>query len=73
MAKTSQMITSKIQCTSRASVSVGKNYYTVEYSEERVVPDGIEVDLDFEREELWNTCNAEVDKQIEDILNAFKK
>ena len=70
---TTQMVTSKIQCTSRASVKVRDNFYTVEYSEERVVPDGIEVDLDFEREELWNTCNAEVDKQIEDILNAFKK
>lgn len=54
-------------------MKVRDNFYTVEYSEERIVPEGIEVDLDFEREALWDTCNAEVDKQIEDILNAFKK
>lgn len=71
--KIPQMKTNSIKCTSRASVKIRDNFYTVEYSEERVVPDGIEVDIDFERQSLWDTCNIEVDKQIEDIINAFKK
>ena len=69
----SKLITKTIKVTSRASVSKrvgGKDqYYTVEYSEERVVPDGIEVDIEAEREMLWAVCNEEVDKQIEEIMN----
>lgn len=71
--KIPQMKTNSIRCTSRASVKVRDNFYTVEYSEERVVPEDIDVDIDFERQSLWDSCNVEVDKQIEDILNAFKK
>lgn len=67
-----QMKTSKISITSRASVKIKDSFYTVEYSEERVVPDGIEVNLDEERAELWDICNSECDKQIEDIIKYVK-
>lgn len=65
-------ITCKIAVSSRASVKVRDSYYTVEYSEERLIPESIEVDIAKERELLWDTCNTEVDNQIEDILKNMK-
>ena len=62
-----------IKATSRASVKVRDNFYTVEYSEERVLPEDIDVDIDIERQELWVTVNAECDNQIQDILESFKR
>lgn len=64
--------TTSIRATSRASVKVGDSFYTVEYCEERAVDEEID-DLKEERADLWNTCNAEVDAQIEDIFSMYKK
>ena len=68
----SKAIITKISATSRASVKVRDNFYTVEYSEERAIPDGIDIDLDAERQMLWDTVNSECDNQIEEILRTFK-
>lgn len=62
-----------IKASSRASVKVGDNFYTVEYTEERSIPDIEDLDIDYERNDLWNTVNGECDKQVEDILKTFKK
>lgn len=59
-----------IRATSRLSVKVGNNFYTEEYTEERLIEDGDDVEK--EREKLWETVNDEVDKQVEIILNANK-
>lgn len=64
---------STIKATSRASVKVRDNYYTVEYSEERVLPENKKCDIEQERELLWDTVNNVVDKQIEDIIKSFAK
>lgn len=66
-------VTSKIAVCSRASVKVRDSYYTVEYSEERAIPDVVGVDIEKERQLLWDTCNSEVDNQIEDILKNMMK
>lgn len=66
-------ITKTIKATSRASVKVGESYYTVEYSEERIIPDIEGIDIEKERKFLWEDINAECDNQIEDILKTFKK
>jgi hypothetical protein len=73
--------TTKISATSRASIKMlvhGKEqYFTVEYSEERTVDyaDGEENDkvLDDARKDLWDVCNAEVDNQLQEIQDTFKK
>lgn len=65
--------TTLIRATSRASVKIRDNFYTVEWSEEVSIPDVPEVQIEKEREALWDTCNAEVDKQIMEIVKAFKK
>lgn len=62
-----------IAATSRASVKIKDNYFTVEYHEERVIPDVEGVNIEQERMLLWDTVNAECDTQIEDISKTFKK
>lgn len=61
-----------IRATSRASVKVKDSYYTVEYSEERMLPTDTDVDVALERELLWADVNSECDSQIADIIKTFK-
>ena len=63
--------TKTIKASSRASVKVKDNYYTVEYTEERTVPNTKNIDIEQERAELWQCVNNECDNQIEDILKTF--
>ena len=62
-----------IKASSRASVKVGDSYYTVEYSEERTIPKVAGIDINKEKELLWDEVNSQVDNQIEDILRTFRK
>ena len=66
-------ITTKITATSRVAIKIKDNYYTVECSEERSIPDVEGVDIDKERQALFDDVNATVDGQIEDIYNTFNK
>ena len=61
-------ITTQIRATSRASVKILNDFYTVEYSEERTVPNVEGVDLEEERKILWDCVNDEVDSQIDTII-----
>lgn len=67
-----QLKTTRIVATSRASVKIRDSYYTFEYTEERVVPEEFKGSLDDERDELWELCNSEVDRQIEDAIKMLK-
>ena len=64
-------VTTTIRATSRASVKINDSFYTVEWCEERMIEP--EDDLEEARANLWETCNTEVDGQIEDILKSFSK
>ena len=66
--------TVSIKFTSRASVNINKNYYTVEACEERVIPNlnDDSVDIAKERKALWDTVNEECDNQIADIIKMYK-
>ena len=63
--------TTAIRITSRASVKIGDNFYTVEYCEERSIPE--DADVVQERRILWDEANMECDSQIEDIIRTYKK
>lgn len=65
-------VISKIQATSRMSLKIHDNFFTIEYSEERVIPDVDGVDIDKERETLWDAVNNEVDNQAEIIHETFQ-
>jgi hypothetical protein len=69
----SKAIVSKINATSRVAIKIKDNYYTVEYSEERIIPDVDDIDMEQERLMLFDSVNAVVDAQAEDILKTFQK
>lgn len=66
--------TTKINAVSRCAIAVhnkktGKdNYYTIELSEERSIPDVEGVDINKEYAALFDSVNAEVDRQMADIV-----
>lgn len=63
----------KITATSRVALKVKDNFYTVEYSEERTIPDVEDINIDAERRLLFDDVNAIVDEQAEDIIKTFQK
>lgn len=66
--------TTTIKATSRVALKIRDNFFTVEYSEERTIPENINsVDLEAEREELFADVNAVVDNQMIEIQDTFKK
>lgn len=68
-----QAKTVKISATSKATIQVNGAYYSFSYSEERELPeDQSRVNLEKEREYLWEDLNSEVDNQIEEVLKLHK-
>ena len=63
----------KINAVSRVAIKIRDNFYTVEYSEERTIPDIDGVILKEERAALFDAVNAVVDAQAEDIVRSFSK
>lgn len=68
--KESKAKVNKICATSRVTVKMKDNYYSMEYTEERLVPE--DCDIELERSLLWETVNLEVDRQAEDVLKMCK-
>lgn len=68
----SKAVTKEFTATSRCAIKVRDNYYTLELSEKREIPEGAEVDMDKEYELLFDSLNAHIDKQMEDVLSATK-
>ena len=62
----------RITATSRVAIKIKDNYYTVEYSEERTLPDIEGVDVDTERKILFDDVNVTVDSQCEEIIKTFR-
>lgn len=69
----SKAIVTNIKATSRTAIKIRDNYYTVEYTEERSIPDIDGVDIEAERTMLFDDVNNIVDSQAEDILKTFQK
>lgn len=65
-------VTTKITGTSRCAVKIKDNYYTIELSAERAIPDVEGVDIDKEYKALFDSVNEEVDNQMQDIIKTFK-
>ncbi len=65
------MKTTTIRATSRISTKIRDTFYTFEYCEERQIEEGD--NLEEVRANLWKTCNAEVDNQVEETLEIYKK
>ena len=57
---------------SRGSVKVNDNFYTVEYGEDRQIPEDCN-NIENERKRLIEDCNLQVDRQVEEIVKTFLK
>lgn len=68
--KESKAITTLIKATSRVALKIKDNFYTVEFTEERTVPE--DSDVEFERSALWDDVNKCVDDQCAEILKTFR-
>ena len=69
----SKAVVTKIQATSRVAIKIRDNYYTVEFLEERAIPDTDNIDIEQERKILFDDVNKIVDDQCEEILKSFSK
>lgn len=68
----SKAVVTNIKATSRVAIKIRDNYYTVEYEEERSIPDVEGVDIEQEQNLLFDSVNAIVDAQAEDIIKTFQ-
>ena len=64
----SKAVVTEITATSRVAIKVRDNFYTVEYTEKRAIPDVEGVDVQAEREALFDAVNYTVDTQADDII-----
>lgn len=64
--------TTKISASSSVTIKIRDNYYKVEFSEERELPTGEDFNLTAEKDALFDSVNATVDQQAEDILRTFQ-
>ena len=63
-----------IKATNRMSVKIDNNYFTVEWCEERMLPEGLtEEEVKAERVKLWDICVQECENQISDINRVYGK
>lgn len=69
----SKAVVKTIKATSRVAIKIRDNYFTVEYSEEREIPNDETVDIQEEREQLFTDVNSIVDMQVIEIQETFKK
>ena len=73
----SQAVTTSIQAHSRISVKLNDTFYTFEFVEQREFPvdlmDESKIDLNKERELLWDEVHAPVDKQVQDVADMLKQ
>lgn len=68
----SHTVPTEISATSRCSVHVKDNYYTIEVSEKRTISDTDGIDMDAEYKMLFDEVNSVVDNQCEEIIKTFK-
>lgn len=73
----SQAVTTSIEAHSRISVKLNDTFYTFEFVEQREFPvdlmDESKIDLNKERELLWDEVHAQVDKQVQDVVEMLKQ
>lgn len=64
--------TKEIHATSRVSLKIGDTFYTLEYSESRLIPDIEDINIDIEKQLLWKDVNNEVDNQAEELTKSLQ-
>jgi len=65
--------TTRIVATSKTTVKINEHYYSINAEEERSIPTDVEVDMDLEWKDIFNSVNTQVDMQIKEIMETFNK
>lgn len=68
----SKAIVSTIRAESKTTLKIKDNFYSITYTEERLIPNVEGVDIEKERVLLFDDVNAIVDSQAEDIIRTFR-
>ena len=70
----SELKTTVLKVTSRASVKIGDSFFTFEAGVEKSVPEDFDPALiPEEKKKMWDEMNADIDAQIVDIQNFLKE
>lgn len=73
----SKAVPTSIEAHSRISVKLNDTFYTFEMVERREFPidiiDESEFDFEKEKELLWADVHAQVDKQVQDVVDILKE
>jgi len=67
-----QVRTTRIQATQRMSVKIRDNYYTVEFLEEREIPNNPNIDLEQEKALLFESVQNTVYAQVQEIVDGLR-
>ena len=67
-----QVRTTRIQATQRMAVKIRDNYYTVEFLEEREVPNNPNIDLEQEKALLFESVQNTVYAQVQEIVDGLR-
>lgn len=65
--------TTRIVATSRGAIKIKDNYYTIECTEERSIPDTDDVNMEVEWSSLFDSINTVVDNQLGQVVGEFDK
>lgn len=65
-------VTTQITATYRVSTKIKEVFHTVEYTEQRQIPDVAGIDIEQEKKLLWGDVVNEIENQIDDILDSYK-
>lgn len=68
----SKAVPIEITATSRCAVRIKDNYYTIEATEKRSIPEQAGVDMNEEWKLLFDAVNDVVDNQCQEIISTFK-
>jgi len=62
-----------IEAHSRISVKMQDTFYTFEFVERRDLPQDKDVNIEKEKELLWKDVHAQVDMQVQDVVDMLKQ
>lgn len=64
--------TTTIRATNRMSLKIKDNFFTVEWCEERTLPEDVtNEELADERKKLWDICVRECENQVQEIVRVY--
>ena len=67
----SKAIITTIKANSKVTLKIRDNFFSVEYTEERTIPDVEGIDIEKERECLFEDVNGIIDEKADEIRKTF--